>query len=248
MKPLGHTLIRLEEVASTNTLVLERPDWLADHGLVVLARHQTAGRGRLGRTFASLPGRQLLFSVVVHPRLRTEEVPVCSLVAGLAVAEALEVRLGLRPRLKWPNDVLLGGRKVCGILVEMRADEAGRPRLVIGIGINCQGDPADFPSDLAGVVTTLERETGAPVDSEGLLAEVLAALGRHLLRLEGGHKAAVLADWERRARLAGRRVRFATNQRTLEGVALGLTPEGFLRIATADGARHTHVSGDLEWL
>ena len=112
MKPIGHTIIRLDEVESTSTLMLEDSAYLENHGLVVIARHQTGGRGRMGRRWASLPGGQLQFSLVLHPNLPPQEVPLLSLVSGLAVARALEDVLALRPALKWPNDVLLGGGKV----------------------------------------------------------------------------------------------------------------------------------------
>ncbi|MBI4084179.1 MAG: biotin--[acetyl-CoA-carboxylase] ligase [Candidatus Lambdaproteobacteria bacterium] len=246
--PLGHTIVRLDEAPSTNTLVLEREEYLAQHGLVVLARHQSAGRGRMGRAFASVAGTQLLFSVVAHLRLRPEQVPLCSLVAGLAVAQAVEDTLALRPELKWPNDVTLGGRKLCGILAELRQGPPGEARLVVGIGVNCLGAAADFPPELRPVLTTLAEHTAAPVDPEAVLGAILRRLDAGLTRLEAGETAALLAEWSRRAPLAGRRVRYAVAGGQREGVALGITAEGFLRIQGDDGAVHTAVSGEVDWL
>ena len=124
-RPIGHHVVRLEEVESTNTLVLQNPDYLEHHGLVVLARHQTGGRGRMGRRWASLPGQQLQFTVVLHPILPPEDFSIFSLLGGVAVAQAVEERVGLSPRLKWPNDIMVDGGKVCGILLESRPGPAG---------------------------------------------------------------------------------------------------------------------------
>ncbi|HKI98332.1 MAG TPA: biotin--[acetyl-CoA-carboxylase] ligase [bacterium] len=249
MPALGNEIIRLEEVASTNSLVLERPAYLERHGLVVVARHQTGGRGRMGRRWASLPGRQLQFSVVLHPPFPTADFPAVALLAGLAVAQACEEELGVRPDLKWPNDVMLVGRKVCGILVEGSSGAGGRPRLVVGIGINCQGDPGDFPAELQAHLTTLAHETSRPVDPEALLQTVLERLEALLERLAAGDKAAMLEQWRGYGLLGeGQRVRFTTQQGPREGIPEGLTPEGYLIVRLPDGSAVIQVSGELEWM
>ncbi len=245
-KPIGHAIIRLEEVESTNTLVMDTPHYLDNHGLVVIAAHQSGGRGRVGRKWASLPGTQLQFSVVLHPPLSREEVPVISLVAGLAVGKSLAVLPGLRPLLKWPNDVFLGPGKVCGILVEMKVAGAA-PRVVVGIGLNCLGAPRDFPPEVRALVTTVSHETGGPVDMERLFADVLASLQREYDRLVAGQKSALLDEWSAMAGLAGRPLRYPAPEGLLPGKALGLTEEGYLLIETPSGATHVHASGELEW-
>lgn len=247
--PIGAEIVRLEEVESTNTLVLERPSYLERHGLVVLARHQTGGRGRMGRHWASLPGRQLQFSVVLHPDFRAEDFPVVSLVAGLAVAQGIREATGLAPRLKWPNDVMHEGRKLCGILVEGKPGSGGRPRLVVGIGINCNGRAADFPEPLRERLTTLAEGTGAAVDAEALLAAVLARLDALYARLAAGGKAALLDEWRAAALLGpGQRVRLSASAGGGEGVPEDITAEGYLVVRLADGSRSVQVSGELEWL
>jgi BirA family biotin operon repressor/biotin-[acetyl-CoA-carboxylase] ligase len=247
-RPLGHEIVRLEEAPSTNTLLLENEAWLDRHGLVVLARHQTAGRGRMGRTWSSVPGAQLQFSVAVHPQVPGADVPIIALIAGLAVAQAIGDATGLRPELHWPNDVFIAGRKVCGILAEAKPSAAGALRLVVGIGINCLGSAADYPLEVRGLIITLEEAAGRPVDPEALLRAVLGRFDALLARLDAGGREELLAEWRRHARLAGARVRFPLASGRVTGSVLGLTPEGFLRARDGAGGVHTLVSGDVEWL
>jgi BirA family biotin operon repressor/biotin-[acetyl-CoA-carboxylase] ligase len=244
---IGNRILRLEETTSTNSLVLAREDYLNEPGLVVIARHQTAGRGRIGRRWASVPGHQLQFSMVIHPRGRPEHQPAAALVAGLSVAEAIERALGLAPRLKWPNDVLLGGRKVCGILIESKPGAGGRPRLVVGIGINCHGSARDFPPELHGLLTTLAEAAARPVDAEALFQAVLDRLNENFHGLDSGARAALLDSWRARADFAGRRVRFPLGRDTREGRVTGISDEGCLLIDEG-GVRHTHASGEVEWV
>lgn len=248
MNPIGHTILRLDEVTSTNTLVLADESLLANHGMVVTAQHQTAGRGRMGRVWASIPGAQLQFSVVLHPRMPEAEVPLIALVAGLAVAGGIQEATGLVPRLRWPNDVFLDGRKVCGILVEAKPDDAGRPRLVVGIGINCQGAAEDFPPDVRAVLTTLAQASHQPVENERVLQAVLRHLDQLLARLTGGERQALLAEWQAQARIQGVRVRIPSGQGPVAATVEGLNTEGYLLARDDAGRTHTVVSSGVEWL
>ena len=248
MAGIGHEIIRLDEVVSTNSLIMGRRDYLDRHGLVVIARHQTGGRGRMGRHWISLPGRQLQFSVVVHPRFPAVDFPVMSLLAGVAVAQAIQALLGQAPRLKWPNDVILSGRKVCGILVE-GVPGGKKPRLVVGIGINCTGHSEDFPPELRDRLTTLEQEAGRGVDVDALLHAVLDQFDALCARMADGGKADVLSLWQNLALLGeGERLRIPTQEGEREGVPESITPEGYLIVRLTDGSRRVHVSGELEWL
>ena len=251
MTKIGHTIHRLDTVASTNTLLLEKEDWLDIHGLVLTALHQTGGRGRMGRRWESVPGAQLQFSVVVHPVLKIEEVPLLALAAGLAVADALALVQGVAPELKWPNDVLIGGKKVCGILVEGRPSKAGgasRNRVVIGIGINCQGGAGDFPPELSNLLTTLAEASGRPVENEQVLQQVLANLEDRYLQLQSGGRLELLDDWRARAVLQGRSVSLETPGGTRRGVARNISDSGYLMVELDSGEMHQQVSGDVTWL
>jgi BirA family transcriptional regulator, biotin operon repressor / biotin---[acetyl-CoA-carboxylase] ligase len=158
----------------------------APEGAVAVAEEQTSGRGRLGRRWHAAPRTSVLASVNLRPTVPTRRLPELSLVGGAAVAEAIAAETGLRPEVKFPNDVLIGGRKVAGILAEARED-----RVVLGIGINANIPVAELPTGLETPATSLQIETGAPVDRATLLAAVLE-------RLEAGYDA-----WLSEARRAG---------------------------------------------
>ena len=145
----------------------------APEGAVVVAELQTEGRGRLGRRWLAPAGSSLLFSLLLRPRVRSDRLPELSLVAGRAVADAIAATAELQPTLKHPNDVLLGGRKVCGILAE-----ATNGRVVVGIGINVNQTEAELPVDTVTPATSLRVELGRPLPRAPLLVEVLASLER----------------------------------------------------------------------
>ena len=155
---IGKRIIRLSEVGSTNTYLKDNSELLKEHGLVVIAEMQTSGRGRAGRKFVSLPDKNVTFSVVLHPGLALGEVQVFALLAGIVVARVLENYIeGVR--LKWPNDVLVNGKKICGILLEtITIPQQNFPVLILGIGLNTKGFLKEYPQELQKIVTTLEAE------------------------------------------------------------------------------------------
>ena len=155
---IGKRIIRLSEVGSTNTYLKDNSELLKEHGLVVIAEMQTSGRGRAGRKFVSLPQKNVTFSVVLHPGLALGEVQVFALLAGIVVARVLENYID-GVRLKWPNDVLVNGKKICGILLEtITIPQQNFPVLILGIGLNTKGFLKDYPQELQKIVTTLEAE------------------------------------------------------------------------------------------
>lgn len=166
---LGRPYLYLRECESTQRLL---PDD-APEGAVAVTDHQTGGRGRLGRSWLAPPGTSLLFSVLLVPPVPPERLPELSLVAGRAVADAIAAATGLAPTLKFPNDVLLGGRKVCGILAE-----ASGGRVVLGIGLNVNQRDDELPAETVTPPTSLRVELGEPVPRARLLVAVLESLER----------------------------------------------------------------------
>ena len=227
---IGNRIIRLDEVDSTNSYLKGRNDLLQQHGLVVIADMQTSGRGRVGREFVSLRGKNLTFSVVLHPELPLGEIQVLSLLAGVAVSRVLEKYLN-KIRLKWPNDVLVCEKKICGILLEaITIPEQSFPVLVMGIGLNTKGCLNDYPEELQDIVTTIESEisrnfkivseteTAPDLENETVFQQLLLELECCMEEFSGGFEnlrelnnsasgySALLQEWLQRAQAIGRKV------------------------------------------
>lgn len=177
---VGTELVCLASVDSTNTECKRRIAAGAGEGLVIVANEQTGGRGRNGRSFVSPPDSGLYLSAVLMPDVPPVQVIDLTAWTAVAVCDAIEETCGTRPGIKWTNDIVLGGRKVCGILTEMEAEaESGRLRYVIpGIGINCSERDEDFPPEVRPVATSLSQELGKPVDRAALASSLIRALDR----------------------------------------------------------------------
>jgi BirA family biotin operon repressor/biotin-[acetyl-CoA-carboxylase] ligase len=217
----------------------------AAEGTVVVAESQTAGRGRLGRAWHSPPGVNLYASVILRPPLSPAVVPQLALVAGLAVARAIEACTPAQPRLKWPNDVLVGGRKVSGILTEMDAEVERVHFVVVGIGVNVNGAADAFPPELRDRATSLAIATGGPVDRAALTVGLLAALEEDYMRFLAGGFRPLRAEWERRSALADRAVTVRGPAGDVTGVVTGLDDDGALRLVDAAGDLHRIVAGEV---
>ncbi|HEY7543426.1 MAG TPA: biotin--[acetyl-CoA-carboxylase] ligase, partial [Blastocatellia bacterium] len=161
MNKLGSTLIRLDTVTSTNDIAREMAGRGAEEGLVVTAKEQSAGRGRKGREWASPAGEGLYLSLLLRPRIRAADASLLSLSAALAVAETLRFDFRIEADIKWPNDILVNERKVCGILVEVTSTGPDTHRIILGIGVNL--NHRSFPPELRVTATSLRLETGEPV-------------------------------------------------------------------------------------
>lgn len=240
---LGHAWRHLLTCASTND---EAAAWAragAPHGAVVVADAQERGRGRLGRRWHSPAGESLYFSVVLRPALEPARVPPVTLAAGVAVAETLESH-GAAPSLKWPNDVLAGGKKIAGILAEMASVKDRVEHLVVGIGVNLNA--LEFPVELAAIATSLRRERGGrPVERAAFAAALCARLEHWYQRFVDGGAPVVAAGWRRRAAFLGARVRVTAGRDALTGVAEALDDEGALLLRLDDGRLERVIAGEL---
>lgn len=232
-----------DAVGSTNTEALAWAAGGAPDGSLVLTEHQTAGRGRLGRTWHDAPGLNLLFSLVLRPPLPPDRLGLIPLTASLAVAEIVEaVAAPLSVAIKWPNDVLLDGRKCCGMLLEA-ALGAGRPTVVLGIGLNV--NQIDFPPDVEAHATSLRLATGRLIPRAPLLADMLHRLEQRYDALLAD-PASLRTAYEERLRGRGDAIVLhpASTQPPVEGVLLGVDPGGALRVRTDSGVRTFHA-GDV---
>jgi BirA family transcriptional regulator, biotin operon repressor / biotin---[acetyl-CoA-carboxylase] ligase len=229
-------VVRLGRVESTQGVAFTLAAEGAADRTVVVADSQAAGRGRRGHAWLDEPGASLLVSILLRPRLEAARLPLLALAAGVAVADALAEVASLRPRLKWPNDVLVAGRKIAGILLESRLGPA--PLVVLGIGVNLAQQV--FPPELAGRATSVALETGGDVDHEALLGALLEALDRQRDGLERGAFAEARQRWRDLSETLGRTVRIDD----VSGVALDIDDDGALVVADGD-QRLRVVAGEI---
>ncbi|HEX7407091.1 MAG TPA: biotin--[acetyl-CoA-carboxylase] ligase [Candidatus Binatia bacterium] len=241
---IGCHLHYFESVDSTNTVAHQLARGGAADGTVVLAETQTKGRGRLGRTWVSPPYRNLYLSVILRPGLPVSDAPPIGLVAGLAVAETVR-EWTPQVAIKWPNDVLVAGRKVAGILLEMEAED-GRVRFVIlGVGVNLNSVADDFPPDLRDKAIGLCTAVGTPVDRGGFAARLLSRLeARYEVFLREGF-AAIQPLWEGLSCLTGRHVHIDGGGERHAGVVTGIGADATLRLRDTAGQEIRVVAGDV---
>jgi BirA family biotin operon repressor/biotin-[acetyl-CoA-carboxylase] ligase len=241
---LTPTILRYDSLPSTNTEAARQAALGAREGLCVVAREQTAGRGRQQRVWVSPKDAGLYFSIVLRPRMDAREWPLITLAAALAVRDALKEACALEADIKWPNDLLARGRKLCGILAETLETPQGRA-VVLGIGINLTNRA--FPPEILGAATSIEEQTQQTPDAERLLMSLTRSLARYYETLEAEDGAARLVrEWESASSYAHqRRVRVALDGETFEGTTRGLEPDGALRVETPDGQTRIVRAGDV---
>lgn len=244
---LGRSLIARSEVPSTNDLAWDTLAAGAPEGTVVVADAQSRGRGRGGRSWSTPAGLGLALSVAVVPGCDPGAIGTLPLIAGLALARGLDT-LGARADLKWPNDLLLGGRKTAGILCESRRGPGASAlgdATVIGVGVNVLHSREQFPPELRERATSLAIE-GVATSREAVAAAFLNQLEPLLQALEDGGPEPLLEAWRARAAFFGASVRVRTPAGELEGIARALDARGALLVEDAGGRVHTVLAGDVE--
>jgi BirA family biotin operon repressor/biotin-[acetyl-CoA-carboxylase] ligase len=244
MQSLPTSIIRFESLGSTNT---EAASWAmqgSPEGLCIVADEQTAGRGRLERRWVSPKGAGLYCSVVLRPHISQRSLPLITLMTSLAVHDALLEFCGLETDIKWPNDVLADGRKLCGILSEVVETTLGRA-VIVGIGINLNKE--SFSDELTPTATSVESVTGARPDRDQLLDVLLQTFSRRYEVLQGaGGEAATVRHWSKLSTFAeNQRVRVENSGQSIEGITRGLELDGALRLETDDGQIHLVRAGDV---
>jgi BirA family biotin operon repressor/biotin-[acetyl-CoA-carboxylase] ligase len=230
---------------STNDLAARRGQEGAAEGLLVVADRQTAGRGRLGRSWHSSPGDNLTFSLLLRPSCLVPALPPLTLLTGVVLARVLAT-LGLRPRLKWPNDVVIEekgvSRKLVGILTEMASERDRIKHLVIGVGVNV--NTTDFPPELSSRATSLRMATGRPHDRGALLAEIASAFEPAYDEALALGADSFLPSWRQFAALP-RLCRLERPTGPLEGMAVDVDQAGALLVRDAAGRSHRVFSGEM---
>jgi BirA family biotin operon repressor/biotin-[acetyl-CoA-carboxylase] ligase len=242
---LASQILYFPTVGSTNDVAAVLASSDRADGALVLADQQTAGRGRRGHSWFSPPASGLYVSVVMMPALAqvdpSRATLLLTLAAGVAIAEGVEAASGLRPSLKWPNDLFIGRRKVGGIL----AETAGAASVVLGYGVNLR--ETAFPPEIADRATSLDGESGSRVDRTAVLVETLAALARRYDDLLNGRCDAILDAWRAHAPASvGSRVEWSTDRGPCAGITAGVDANGALLVHVEDRLERI-VAGELTW-
>ena len=240
----GGTVHYLETTDSTNTVAQQLARAGAAEGTVVIAETQTKGRGRLGRAWISPPFRNLYVSIVLRPPVAPSEAPRLGLVVGLATAETV-AEWAPGAALKWPNDVLIDGRKVAGILMEMDAEDDRVRSVVAGIGVNLNMSPNEVPDDLRDKAISLSTAVGTPIDRVAFATRLLSRLEERYDQFVQHGFATLRPLWDRLSCLQGRHVEIDDGGRRYRGLVCGIADDGALQLRDAGGAEITVVAGEV---
>jgi BirA family transcriptional regulator, biotin operon repressor / biotin---[acetyl-CoA-carboxylase] ligase len=250
---LAHRVHWLATTGSTNDVAARLADLGAEEGTVVVAEAQTAGRGRHGRAWFSPRGAGLYVSLVLRPSgtrgVSSGDNPAAllTIAAGVAIAEGIRAATGLPAEIKWPNDVVIGGRKLAGILAEAVA-QAGWPPIIVVVGFGVNVQPAAYPPELAARATSIEAETNRPADRAVVLAEILAAMAERYADLRSGRFDAILSAWRGLARsLVAARVEWDGPAGVIRGCAEGVDDRGALLVRVGDRVERI-VAGEVRWI
>ncbi|MHC5021231.1 MAG: biotin--[acetyl-CoA-carboxylase] ligase [Planctomycetota bacterium] len=238
---VGGEVVCLGVTTSTNDVAFELAAAGAPDGTVVTAEEQTGGRGRLGREWRS-PAGGLWFSILLRPELAPEQRPYLTVLAAVALADALAGHCDLDARIRWPNDIMLQGRKAAGILVEVRDGPNTQGAAVVGIGVNISSVPDGLDPEIAAHTTSIAAAAGRPVDRTELLRAILCAFDARYLALLRGEVEALDRDWARRSGVVGRRVRITQGESAVEGMATSVGALAGVTLSLDDGSSTTFRS------
>jgi BirA family biotin operon repressor/biotin-[acetyl-CoA-carboxylase] ligase len=243
---IGQRLVCLPETASTNADAFRLAEEGAVEGSVIIADAQSGGKGRMGRVWSSPAGINLYCSVVLRPTVKPYQAPQLTFLSAVAVARAIEQTTTLKPEIKWPNDVLINGQKVAGLLNEMSAETDGINFVILGIGVNLNMTAAQFPTDLRTPATSLLLELGHPVSRAHFAATMLQELDRLYgdFLLHGFDP--VRVEWQQRCNANGHEVRVSDGgAETVRGMFNGIDADGAMLVCLAGGSVERILSGDV---
>ncbi|MDV6377696.1 biotin--[acetyl-CoA-carboxylase] ligase [Sporosarcina sp. GW1-11] len=242
----GRNIRYFKTCPTTQTIAHEEAQNGASDGTLIISEEQTAGKGRLARPWVSNAGRGIWMSLIIRPKLAPQQAPQLTLVAAVAIVRAIEDVTNIQPVIKWPNDILINGKKVTGILTELQADPDRVKAIILGMGVNANQELADFPEELQTIATSLRIEKGEKVDRAKLVAKIMHYLEQYTaLYVEKGF-APIKLLWESYATITGRKIRATMVNETVEGIALGISQDGMLELQLEDGSIRGIYSADIE--
>ena len=243
--PWQDSLLWFDSIDSTNTRARELARQGAPHGTVLIADHQTGGRGRRGRSFHSPAGSGIYMSVILRPHCAPQQIMHLTCAAAVAMCDAVASAVGFRPGIKWTNDLVCGKRKIAGVLTELGFDNRGNVDFaVIGIGINCCQQEADFPEDIRSIAGSLTSISGQSIDRAVVAAAMMDALYRMDAELLTG-KAHILNRYRKDCITLGKEISLVRGEEIRHGTALDIDDAGALNVRFPDGTAEAVNSGEV---
>jgi BirA family transcriptional regulator, biotin operon repressor / biotin---[acetyl-CoA-carboxylase] ligase len=244
-KIVGRDIQVFEQTTSTNDVIEKLARDGVKEGAVVFAELQTRGRGRLGRKWISPARKGLWFSILLRPDLRPQETTQLTVASATALSRAIESETNLQPEIKWPNDILIRGKKVAGILTELNAELDKVRYVILGIGIDANQNANEFTAELKKTATSLKIETGETVSRAELAATILRELDEDYSRICAGKFSAIADEWESNCVTIGKNVAVQTGGRKIRGRAESLDDDGALLLRTEHGHLERITGGDV---
>jgi len=245
VRVVGREIHVFQETTSTNDVAARLARGGAAEGAVVFAESQTKGRGRMGRAWVSPAGKGLWFTVLLRPDCPPQGTTQLTVAAATALSRAITLQTGIVPEIKWPNDILIRGRKIAGILTEMRAELDRVQEVLLGIGMDVNLEAADFAGDLRRTATSLRIETGQKVNRAELAVAILRELDRDYQMVMEGHFDLLAEQWEERCSTLGCQVAIRFGDRVIRGRAESLDNDGALLVRGQHGHLERIVGGDV---
>ena len=232
-------------VGSTNEFAYSRASQGETEGTLVIAEQQSKGRGRKSRSWDSPFNKGLWFSLILRPELPASRAGLVPYLAGVSVSEAIENLMGLEPDVKWPNDLLLNGRKFCGILSEVEFENSTIKFIILGIGINVNHKSNEFPAEFREQATSLHIESGAQIDRVELLSEVIWQLEKKYIAMKQNGFGDIINKWKKKCPQLGKEVSIVQDDEKYQGIFEDLNDEGCLLLRTKDNELNKIVTGDI---
>ncbi|MHB8482830.1 MAG: biotin--[acetyl-CoA-carboxylase] ligase [Nitrospiria bacterium] len=244
---IGKNLIYLKSTDSTNLQAVRLGKEGSPNGALVIAEKQTGGKGRLNRTWISPPFANLYFSLLLRPPVSPQAASWIPLLGGVSISKGIHAYTGLLPKIKWPNDILMNGKKAAGILTELNAEGNQVQYLVLGIGLNV--NMSRFSAAISQTATSLKKESGHSIHREPLLVDLLQEIEKELEHFYQNGPQTISSEWKRLSDTIGKKVRVRSQTgQIIEGKAIDLDPHGGLILEKEDLTRITVMAGDITYL
>ena len=242
---IGKKIRVFDELDSTNSKAYRMAREGGEEGEVVLANRQLKGKGRLGRRWLSPPGVNLYVSIILRPPIAVRNASLITLMAAVATAKATKGISGLHPRIKWPNDLLIHGKKVAGLLNELKSNAGKVDFVILGIGINVNMTLEMIPEEMRSIVTSLREELGYDISRVEFLSALLREVGREYQAFLTGGTERILREWEEFAQMVGTVVEMKSFHEVIRGRVKGIDTDGALLLSAPDGSEKKIIAGDI---